>query len=219
MAGWFADVGRSYVDGAWVDKYLREFRAEALATLTPEEKKTLAPLLAKPFEKARTVAARERSFVREWTMADLVPHLERVRTGRNHERGRQAFADAQCLACHRFGNDGGVTGPELTSAASKYDTRALLESIVEPSKVINEQYAAVTVELKDGDTLTGRLLRNSEESVEVETDPVNGTREVVPKGKVASVSPSKQSAMPAGLLNVLTLEEILHLLAYIQASR
>jgi putative heme-binding domain-containing protein len=218
MAKWFADAGRPYVDGAWVDKYLREFRADAIATLTPEERTALTPLLAKPFEKARLVPGTGRTFVREWTMADLAPDLDRVSSGRNFARGRQAFVDAQCLACHRFGNDGGSAGPELTAAGSKYDLRSLLESIVEPSKVINEQYRNTMVLLKNGDSIMGHLVSDIDDVILIETNPLSSARQKVERQAIKEIRPSELSPMPGGLLDVLSKEEILDLIAYLQSG-
>jgi putative heme-binding domain-containing protein len=151
-------------------------------------------------------------------MTNLVPELDKVASGRNFERGRRAFVDAQCITCHRFGNDGGSVGPELTGAASKYDLRSLLESILEPSKVINEQYQNLSVFLKNGDSFTGRIVRENTEQVILETDPVAGGRETIARGDIDQIVPSKLSPMPEGLANVLTREEILDLLAYIQSG-
>jgi putative heme-binding domain-containing protein len=215
---WFADTGRTYVDGAWVDKYLREFRADAVGTLSAEERVALSPLLAKPFEKARLVPTTGRTFVREWILADLASDLDRASSGRNFARGRQAFVDAQCLACHRFGNDGGSAGPELTAAGSKYDLRSLLESMLEPSKVINEQYRNTALLLNDGDRVTGRLVSNTSELFVIETDSLSGARQKVERRVVKEIRPSEVSPMPDGLLNVLSREEILDLLAYLQSG-
>jgi putative heme-binding domain-containing protein len=215
---WFLDAGRSYVDGAWMDKYLREFRADAMSTLSIEERTRLASVLNKPFEKARLVPSNTRSLVHDWSMAELTPELERAAIGRNFERGRQAFVDAQCLACHRFGNDGGSAGPELTSAGSKYDLRSLLESLLEPSKVINEQYQNTTVLLKDGDSISGRLVRDDGKTIVLEVDGLNGTRQLVERDAVIEIKPSNVSPMPAGLLNILSKDEIFDLLAYLQSG-
>jgi putative heme-binding domain-containing protein len=218
LSQWFADVGRSYVDGAWVDKYLREFRRDAMATLSDAERKELAPLLNTPVQRRGSFLC-PRIFVREWTMADLLPDLDRVSAGRDFSRGRQAFVDAQCLACHRFGNDGGAIGPELTAAGSKYDRRSLLESILEPSRVINEQYQNTTVVLKNGDTLSGRVVRDNAEEFVLETDPLSGTRERLRRAEIDQLAPAKLSPMPEGLVNALSREEILDLLAYLEAGR
>lgn len=218
LSQWFADVGRCYVDGAWVDKYLREFRRDAVATLSPGEHKELTPVLSVPLQQARLVPSRARSFVREWAMADLLPDLDRVSGARSFERGRQAFVEAQCLACHRLGHDGGTIGPELSGAGSKYDRRSLLESILEPSKVINEQYQNTTLVLKNGDSYSGRVVRDSAGELVLETDPTAGTRERFRRTEVAQVAPSKVSPMPEGLLNAFNREEILDLLAYLESG-
>ena len=214
----FADVGRTYVDGAWVDKYLREFRADAVAALAPDERKVLAPLLSRPIEKARLLPSNRRAFVREWSVSDIAPELDRVATARDFARGRQAFVDAQCLSCHRFGSDGGSAGPELTGAGSKYDLRSLLESLLEPSKVINEQYRNTTIALKNGDEVTGRVVSERDESVVIETDALSNTRQSVSRADINEVRPSNVSSMPSGLANTLTKEEILDLLAYLQSG-
>lgn len=216
LTQWFADAGRSPVDGAWMDKYLREFRRDAVATLSPAERQQLGPLLHVPLKKSLQVPAANRKFERAWTMADLVPDLDRVSAGRNFDRGRQALVDAQCLACHRFGNDGGVIGPELNAVGSKYDRRSLLESILEPSKVINEQYQQHTVLLRNGDSFNGRLLVDGADEVVLEADAVSGARERFDRKEVEKVAPAAFSPMPDGLVDVLNREEILDLLAYLE---
>lgn len=218
LVRWFADVGRTYVDGAWVDKYLREFRRDAVAGLSTQERAELASLLNTPFQKALLLPASARTLVREWTMADLLPHLGEAASGRDFARGHRAFADAQCLACHRFGNDGGAVGPELTGAGSKYDRRSLLESILEPSKVVSDQYQHTTVLLKNGDSFSGRLVRLGEDEVVLETDALSGARQRVIRSEIDTVAPAALSPMPEGLVNILSREEILDLLAYLESG-
>ena len=88
--------------------------------------------------------SKKREFVQEWKMADLEPALDEVSQGRNFANGKAAFHDAQCMLCHRFGNEGGSIGPELTAVSSKYGRREILESIIEPSKVISDQFQNIT---------------------------------------------------------------------------
>ncbi len=54
--------------------------------------------------------------------------------------------------CHRFNGDGGGIGPDLTGAGSRYTVRDLMENIIEPSKVISDQYDSQQIEQKDGTT-------------------------------------------------------------------
>lgn len=215
---WFADVDRAYVDGAWMDRFLTTFRRDAYATLSEQERTELAALLEVPVRQARLVPSRQRSFVREWTMDDLLPHLSSETGARDFERGRQAFVDAQCLACHRLGNDGGSVGPELNGAGSKYDRRSLLESILEPSKVLNEQYLNQTLRLANGEEITGRVVSESGEKIVVETNPFGGGREEIVRRDIRDLQTAHHSPMPEGLVNILTRDEILDLLAYLESG-
>jgi putative heme-binding domain-containing protein len=151
-------------------------------------------------------------------MADLVPALAEASNGRNFRRGREGFAVAQCLACHKFGTEGGSVGPDITGAASRFNRRDLLETIIEPSKVISDQYQNITVTKKNGDDVTGRLVEENDERLVLVTNPLSGERAEIKKRDVAKRAPSKISPMPEGLVNILTKEEILDLLAYIEAG-
>ena len=70
-------------------------------------------------------------------------------------RGRAAYEVAQCAACHKMADTpaaGGV-GPDLTAVAARIQRRDILESILEPSKVISEQFANTIVRTRDGDAM------------------------------------------------------------------
>ena len=67
------------------------------------------------------------------------------------------YAEAQCAKCHRFRGDGGISGPDLTSVSGRFGTKDILESIIEPSKVISDQYAAQQFAMADGRVITGRV--------------------------------------------------------------
>jgi len=151
-------------------------------------------------------------------MSDLEPSLPQVSHGRNFESGKAAYNDAQCFMCHRVGNDGGSIGPELTAASSKYSRREILESILEPSKVVSEQYQNYTVVQKNGDGATGRIVDENDEKVIVQPNLISPERVSIRKADVADRHPSKISPMPEGLVNLLTADEILDLLAYIEST-
>lgn len=213
---WFADVARDYTDGASFPKFMANIRRDAVATLTESEKATLAGLISGELPTARPKP--ERKLVQEWTMGDLIPALADASSGRNFRRGREAFEVAQCIACHKFGTEGGSLGPDITGAASRFNRRDLLETIVEPSKVISDQYQNITVTKKDGEDVTGRLVEENDERLVLVTNPLPETRTEVKKRDVVKRAPSKISPMPEGLVNILTKEEILDLLAYIEAG-
>jgi putative heme-binding domain-containing protein len=150
-------------------------------------------------------------------MSDLEPALDQVAHARNFAAGKAAFNDAQCMLCHRFVNEGGSVGPELTSASSKYTRRDILESILEPSKIVSEQYQNFTVVKNDGDTETGRIVDENNDRIVVQPSPLSPDRVDIRKADIAERQPAKLSPMPEGLLDQFTKEEILDLLAYIES--
>jgi len=215
---WFADVDRPYGDGASFPKFIANVVKDAKASLSPEEKSQLEPLLASiptPADAPRR-APKPRKPVKEWTMADLTPALDQASRGRSFTKGKEAFAAAQCLACHRFGNEGGSTGPDITAVSSRFSRADILSSIVEPSKVISDQYQNITVTLKDGDDVTGRLLEETPQKLVLLINPLTNEKTELSRSDVQKRAPSKISPMPEGLVNILTKDEVLDLLAYIE---
>jgi putative heme-binding domain-containing protein len=129
------------------------------------------------------------------------------------------FGAATCFACHRFGNEGGMTGPDLTSAGRRYSPKDLLDQILNPNKEINEQFVSMTIVTEDDEIYRGMIVNLNGDTVTVNTDPADpNQRETIDRKRIVSVEPSKISPMPAGLLGVMQRDEILDLLAYILSS-
>jgi len=155
-------------------------------------------------------------------MDDLLPSLEGAARGRNFRRGRDAYVAAQCAVCHKLGNDpatmAGDVGPDLTAVASRFTRRDILESIIEPSKVISEQYMNTAVRLKNGDTVVGRLLEETPDMLVLSPDQRKPDKVTVKKSDIDRRVPSKLSPMPQGLADILTRDEIFDLLAYLESG-
>jgi putative heme-binding domain-containing protein len=161
-----------------------------------------------------------RAFVRDWTVADLESSLSDVSRGRNFERGKAAYAAAQCAACHAMAGtpaQGGV-GPDLTAIAARFHRQDILESIIEPSKVISEQFADTMVRLKNGDVVVGRVLEDADQRMVFQTNPRATDKTEVKKSDIEMRKFSPISPMPTGLVNYLSKDEILDLLAYLEAA-
>ena len=76
-------------------------------------------------------------------------------------RGKQVFFETSgvsCKNCHRIQKDGKEVGPELMTIGKKLTRVQLLESILEPSKLIEPKYVTYLAETDDGRILTGLLL-------------------------------------------------------------
>lgn len=217
---WFADAGRGYNDGASFNNFLVKVRRAAMNNLTPPELTALQPTLdawVEPLPKVRA-SKKKRAFVQDWKMADLEGDLDQVGHGRDFAQGQDAVFAVQCLMCHRMGDEGGSVGPELTAIASRFSRRDILESILEPSKVISEQYANTDFVLKNGNTLTGRVVSETADKIVVRPSMLAVDVQEISKAEIKSREISKVSPMPPGLMGMLTKQEILDLLAYFEAA-
>ncbi len=214
---YFKDVERDYSDGSSFPKFLEHFRKEAIATLSDEEREELAAFLPKETEAVAAVAS-DRKFVKAWQMADLLPDLAKAKSERSFSRGKVVFTEAQCIQCHRFGTSGGAVGPELAAVSSRLATRDILESILEPSKVVSEQYQNIVLTLSDGDVVAGRLVEADDQKLVLMTDPIHPNKVEFRTADVVSRRPSKVSPMPEGLVNSFTEDEIWDLIAYMESS-
>jgi putative heme-binding domain-containing protein len=136
--------------------------------------------------------------------------------GRNFENGKKMFAAARCVVCHRFGGDGGATGPDLTQAAGRFSFKDLTEAIVDPSKVVSDQYKTTIVQTTSGKTYTGRVVSVADSTITLLIDPEDSTKIVtVKKSDIEEQVPSATSLMPKDLLKGLNQDEVLDLLAYL----
>jgi putative heme-binding domain-containing protein len=199
---------------------LRRAKKDAVGNLNDDEKSALKPILEAHAEhKSPREALAARPFVREWKLDELLPKIQAgLRNGRNFDRGRQLYSTVACAACHRFVNEGGSIGPDLTGVAGRFSLHDLLESMVEPSKVISDQYEAINIRLKNGDLINGRVGNLNGADLNVIEDMFEpGKMTNVKRAEIQSIEPSKVSPMPEGLLNSLQLDEIQDLVAYLLA--
>jgi putative heme-binding domain-containing protein len=214
---YFKDVERDYSDGSSFPAFLEHFRTEAIATLSDDERDGLAEFLPKETNAAAALALTNK-FVKDWHMEDLLPDLAQAKSLRSFKIGKTAYAEAQCIQCHRFGTSGGSVGPELAAVSSRLTTRDILESILEPSKVVSEQYQNVVLTMSDGDTVAGRVVEENELKLVLNTDPMRPNKEEFRKADIVSRRPSKISPMPDGLVNSMTEDEIWDLIAYLESG-
>ena len=80
--------------------------------------------------------------------------------GGDPERGRMLIfqnSTAQCMQCHAYDDYGGNAGPRLNGVGSRLTRAQLLEALINPSARLAHGYGTVTVEMKDGRSLTGVL--------------------------------------------------------------
>ncbi len=200
--------------------FIKNIRQEAIDQLTGEQKLALKETLdAQPTGSENLVEAATRPVVREWTVDDLLADVEAGLTGRNYANGREMFQVTACFKCHRFAGDGGIVGPELTAVARRYNARTMLEGIIEPSKVISDQYQANIFVLDSGKQVSGRVVNlNIDKIMVCENMLEPGNLTLIDRGDIEETLVAKISMMPAALINTLNRDEVLDLIAYLQSG-
>ncbi|MDB5350395.1 MAG: hypothetical protein JWN86_1642 [Planctomycetota bacterium] len=132
------------------------------------------------------------------------------------ERGKLVLGKAKCLDCHKLGDQGQGLGPDLTTVASRFRPGEILESIVDPSKVISDQYKSTTVATRDGKILNGMPAGQDEKNLVLLLS--DGTKMTIPKAEIDEQKESRVSVMPEGLVNALSYQDIADLLALFEAQ-
>jgi putative heme-binding domain-containing protein len=213
--GWFQKAV-NYKGGQRFQQYVQEIRNDAIAKLNAKEQEELGPILTLKKAPAEEIVAKPRPRVKQWTLDELAPIVENGLSKRNFDRGRLLFGEAKCFGCHRFANEGGALGPDLTVLSGRYSARDFLEKILNPSRAISDQYAASVFTLKDGRVIVGRVVNLQGDGMSIQTDmlaPAKLTR--INVSNVESIRLSDVSLMPTGLLDSFQADEILDLMAYV----
>jgi putative heme-binding domain-containing protein len=195
--------------------FLKKIQHDALANVDEKDRAPLVALLAEPLPKNAPTAA-PRPLVKEWKQDEILRLAESGLNGRNFEQGRAMFGATQCANCHRFQEAGSIGGPDLSVVANRFNVRDLVDSILEPSKVVSDQYQASTFVMADGKQFTGRVVNLAGENIMIVPNLLAPDEQISIKQKdIEEVIPSKLSLMPTGLLNTLHEDELLDLLAYL----
>jgi putative heme-binding domain-containing protein len=212
---WFLKAA-NYRGGASFAGFLRLIKADAVATLTPAEATALKPVIEAEPGTVKLPEDEPRPFVKAYKVADLAPALEKgLAGGRDFDRGRKLFAAAKCFSCHRYDNEGGAHGPDLSGVAGRFSPRDLLESVIDPNKEVSDQYAAVEIRTADGRVVVGRIVNLKDDEVKVNTNMLDpGSTVGINRNNIDSMKVSKISMMPAGLLDTFQEAEVLDLMAY-----
>ncbi len=198
--------------------------ARALDALEPAMAPDLAKLLLRQAraagrEEPRLAAALLRSGRlaadrKPLTTAETAALASEVAAHGDPARGELVFrrSDLGCLKCHAIAGAGGQVGPGLESVGASAQVDYLIDSILEPSKAVKENYHSLVVATSDGKIHTGIKIRQGDR--ELVLRDANDAEDVIPIDSIDEQKPG-ESLMPAGLADGLTRGELVDLARFL----
>lgn len=138
----------------------------------------------------------------------------------NAQSGRALVMDAQtrqCVNCHRVKGTGRSVGPDLDQIATKRSREHLLESILDPSKAIDQEHQTHTVLTEDGELISGLLIERRVTGLTIRS--ADGKDHVLSTDDIQSQKASPVSIMPTGLAAELTAQELADILAFLTSLK
>ncbi len=151
---------------------------------------------------------------------DLDAWMKLVGEGGDADRGWKVFfggEGAKCGSCHMRDGRGVGVGPDLTSIAATQDRRRILESILHPSREMGPMYVPWNVLTTDGRVLTGMKLNAGGVGNSMRFLAADASIFEVAVRDVEFQEPASQSIMPAGLEQLMAIEQLRDLLAFLQS--
>jgi putative heme-binding domain-containing protein len=212
---WFPRA-KTWQGGNSYGAFIENSRKQALVNVTDEAaRKKYEAASAKSMMPARAIQT-PKGPGRSWTVKEAVSAVEGNMKGRNFASGENLFHATACASCHRFAGEGMGIGPDLTGSANRYALQDMMENIVEPSKVISDQYISTQFTMKDGSSVIGRIAKEDGGMLHLMTNPFSADSNVqIKAADVKSRKPHEVSHMPPSLINGLNPDELSDLIAYI----
>jgi len=154
----------------------------------------------------------------EWKYDDLAVDIGHLEGGRSFTTAKQLFTVASCVACHKLDGVGNQLGPDLSQLDAKMQPADILKELLDPSAKINEKFQTQVFQLDSGQTLTGLVIEETPSVIKLVENPL--AKSAATEFKVSEITARKKSPtsiMPKGLLDKLSRDEILDLVAFVYA--
>ncbi len=133
--------------------------------------------------------------------------------GGDADRGRRIFfrnETAQCIRCHSYDDMGGSAGPRLNGVGKRLSRQQILESLIDPSARIAPGFGVITLELKNGKTVSGILVEENNKSLVMKGDKQN---DVIPKDQISKRT-NALSSMP-DMKNILSKKQVRDVVSFL----
>ena len=140
-----------------------------------------------------------------------------VKSEGSPQRGEDIYRRSQllCQSCHAIAGAGGAIGPDLVSLGSSAPIDYIVDSMLEPAKKIKEGYHTTVVTTKQGEVITGGLVRDSDSELVLRM--VDGSFKNIKTSVIEKKEISPVSLMPPGLTASLRKDEFIDLISFLSA--
>ena len=129
------------------------------------------------------------------------------------EVGKRLFTQQGCIACHAVDLKAEQKGPYLGASGAKFTRDYLVDSILDPNKVVAQGFQTFLLAMKDGSQQMGFI--TSEVDGNIELRNIAGQVFKLKRTDVDKESHLPQSMMPPGLAGMLTVGEFTSLVDYL----
>jgi putative membrane-bound dehydrogenase-like protein len=136
-------------------------------------------------------------------------------SGGDAEKGKAIFTK-NCSTCHRIGDIGRNTGPNLVAMQAR-GPESILLGILDPNREVQPQYVAHVAITGDGRVVTGVIVAESEASVTLRS--AEGVEETIARSDIEELQSTKRSLMPEGFERQIDQRGMADLLAWLMTAR
>ncbi|MCB1090185.1 MAG: c-type cytochrome, partial [Verrucomicrobiae bacterium] len=144
---------------------------------------------------------------------NLPPVAEILKLTGDPERGK--VTSQRCQLCHQIGGIGVEVGPGLDGWGRGQTAEVIANAIINPSSDIAHGYDATEIKTKDGKTIHGLLIKDSNPFIIVS---MGGVTQIVPGGKIESRKKMDRSLMMSAAQLGLGAQDVADLVAFLKAN-
>ncbi|SHF34560.1 putative membrane-bound dehydrogenase domain-containing protein [Fodinibius roseus] len=129
------------------------------------------------------------------------------------DKGKQIY-QRLCAACHQVREETGTAfGPDLATVRH-WEPKALMNKILDPNRSVADGYEMTIVELKSGGSAAGVI--HSQNSTLITLRNAGGAETIISRSDIESISSTNSSAMPSGLEQEISKQDMADLIAFIR---
>ncbi len=114
-------------------------------------------------------------------------------------RGAEVFLDARfsCSSCHKIGSQGGIVGPDLTTAGACLSPEEIAESVLWPRRKIKDGYEAIALATDNGKVIQGYPQEQNPIEIVI-TEATTGVKQRISRATIEEIR-QVGTLMPEGI--------------------